>query len=164
MKDYRSEIMALDSRRLAKQFIFLSACVMILGGCVLAALYWPQIQAAAQYVQQAGIHPYLLDDDWLEAAVGTPSLLAQAVTAGLAVIACAWLGAYWLLVAAGLYQAAERRAMNGPLWLALGLLGNLAAVALFALVCAQTRTACPACGASVGTKDGFCGRCGAKQA
>lgn len=65
--------------------------------------------------------------------------------------------AFWLLVAAWLYQAAVLSAMSGPLWGVLGLVGNVFAVVLFVIVRSFLRRKCPACGAKLedaGANDG----------
>ena len=73
-------------------------------------------------------------EDVLRASVTRPSA-AAVISMGVTALLCGLLAlAFWLLVAAWLYQAAVLSSMSGPLWAVLGLCGNVFAAALFAIV------------------------------
>lgn len=67
---------------------------------------------------------------------------------------------FWILIAAWLYQAAVRSGMNGLLWLAAGLIGNVYAAVIFLLVRSFIRIKCPSCGAALPKKTEHCPQCG----
>lgn len=67
---------------------------------------------------------------------------------------------FWILIAAWLYQAAVRSGMNGLLWLAAGLIGNVCAAVAFLLIRSFIRIKCPSCGAALPKKNEHCPRCG----
>ena len=56
------------------------------------------------------------------------------VLLGAGVLWLALLAYYWLLTAAWLYRSAVNAGMNKSLWMILGLVGNLLAVAVFLIV------------------------------
>ena len=71
----------------------------------------------------------IIEDDAAIAAIEkpfSPSVLVARVKAHLA--------QYWLLTAAWLYRSAVNAGMNKSLWMILGLVGNLLAVAAFLIV------------------------------
>lgn len=121
---------------------------------------------------------------WKSGQISRPSAAAL-IAAGVTRLACKLLfAAYWLLVAAWLYQAAHRSSMNPLLWTLAGLAGNLIAVVVFLLVRSFTHTqcgncgtwqqegshcrkcgnpmgqTCPSCNAAIHNGDIFCGNCG----
>lgn len=90
-------------------------------------------------------------------AVGLGARTALLVS-GLVLVAVA--AGYWLLVALWLYQLANRAEMGGALWALLGLVGNLAAVALFFAARSLLRTQCAGCGGWSAKASGYCRHCG----
>lgn len=68
--------------------------------------------------------------------------------------------AFWLLIAAWLYQAAVKSDMNGMLWLILGLAGNVYAAVLFVVIRSFIRKKCPSCGHYQPAKMHWCTKCG----
>ena len=69
--------------------------------------------------------------------------------------------AFWLLIAAWLYQSAVLSKMHGLIWFFLGLCGNLAAVVAFLLIRSLIRKKCDACGSYQTMKAQYCVQCGA---
>lgn len=67
---------------------------------------------------------------------------------------------FWILVAAWLYQAAVRSGMNGLLWLAAGIFGNVFAAIAFWIVRSFVRRKCPSCGSFQSAKAHYCSNCG----
>ena len=118
-------------------------------------------------------------------SVSEPSLGAK-ISLGVFAILCILIAAvYWLAVAAWLYKRSSLAGMNVALWTILGLIGNVAAVAVFLILrgrmakcpacgkhqyggafCRYCGTAmelqCPNCGAKVSSRDLYCVNCGAK--
>lgn len=205
MAKLHEKILSIHFRRAAKRLVALALAVIVAGGSACTALLMPQINEAVVLVQTEaeqeralpetgteqpakkptdGEHRRAEHFDWERLPLSEPSRsakIAVCVTAGLLL---ALFAAYWLLCAAWLYRAAYLADMNRRLWLALGLLGNAAAAALFLLVrgalrtrCAQCGTwqhrghfcancgnelihYCPSCGTAISAKDLFCKRCG----
>lgn len=94
-------------------------------------------------------------------AVTSGEKITLGVSAGLLGAACA---VYWVLFALWLSRAAGRSRMNRVLWLVLGLCGNLAAWAVFAVVRAQAYRRCPSCGKWQRRGQLFCADCGSRMA
>lgn len=83
------------------------------------------------------------------------------VTAGITgLISSILLFLIWLSIAAWLYQAAVQSGMNGLLWLAAGLAGNIFADILFLIVRSFIRVRCPSCGSYQQIKTQYCAKCG----
>lgn len=98
-------------------------------------------------------------DFFNSAQITEPSVGAKIVL-GVYALLCLLIGiSYWLLIAAWLYQSAEKCAMNGFLWAVLGIFFNLAAVLAFLLLRSR-KTACPRCGQRQNTAE-YCRACGA---
>lgn len=142
MKTLSQEIMALDFRRIGKNYALAAAVVLVVCVGLGAFLLWPQLgEAWALLAQGQGPLEWRLDTledawEWSLAGYGGGALSAVGLGArtallvsGLVLVAVA--AGYWLLVALWLYQLANRAEMGGALWALLGLVGNLAAVALF---------------------------------
>ena len=142
MKTLSQEIMALDFRRVGKNYALAAAVVLVVCVGLGAFLLWPQLgEAWALLAQGQGPLKWRLDTledawEWSLAGYGGGALSAVGLGArtallmsGLVLVAVA--AGYWLLVALWLYQLANRAEMGGALWALLGLVGNLAAVALF---------------------------------
>lgn len=92
----------------------------------------------------------------------TGQTIAALITAGMTgLIGSVLLFLIWLSIAAWLYQAAVQSGMNGLLWLAGGLAGNVFAVILFLIVRGFVRTKCPSCGSYQNIKTQYCTKCGA---
>lgn len=180
MKKLRERIMAASFGRLFKRWIIAALCVILLGGGVSVTLLAPQIREAVTAVQtihqrkDQWEHDFPGDDhdreeehrdrfeaeDVFRASVNRPS--AAAVTSmGVTALLCGLLAlAFWLLVAAWLYQAAALSAMSGPLWGVLGLLGNVFAAVLFVIVRSFLRKKCPVCGRWQNREAAYCPDCG----
>lgn len=104
-------------------------------------------------------HEFKRGDFFNSAQITEPSAGAKIVL-GVYGLLCLLLGiSYWLLIAAWLYQAAEKCAMNGFLWAVLGIFFNLAAVLAFLLLRSR-KAICPRCGQRQDTAE-FCRACGA---
>lgn len=177
MKKLQEKIMTASFGRLLKRWIIAALCVALLGGGVSTVLLAPQIRETISVVQtihqqkdqwehdnpggdhdrEEGHRNRFEAEDVLRASISRPSA-AAVVSMGVTALLCGLLAlAFWLLVAAWLYQAAVLSAMSGPLWGVLGLVGNVFAVVLFVIVRSFLRRKCPACGAKLedaGAKDG----------
>lgn len=121
-----------------------------------------------QQAYAQGIHHYEEYDrqerDFLEGAhITKPGLPAKITVSAAAIVLTLLAAAYWLLVAAWLYQAAVRSKMNGLLWFLAGLCGNILAALLFLLLRSSRRQKCPACGRWQLGKRWFCADCGAEM-
>ena len=157
MKTLSQEIMALDFRRVGKNYALAAVVVLVVCVGLGAFLLWPQlVEAWALLAHGQGPLEWRLDmleDAWewslagygggVLSAVGLGARTALLVS-GLVLVAVA--AGYWLLVALWLYQLANRAEMGGALWALLGLVGNLAAVALFFAARSLLRTQCAGCG------------------
>ena len=177
MKKLQEKIMAASFGRLLKRWIIAALCVALLGGGVSTVLLTPQIRETISVVQtihqqkdqwehddpgddhdRGERHRDRFDaEDVFRASVTRPSA-AAVVSMGVTALLCGLLAlAFWLLVAAWLYQAAALSAMSGLLWSVLELMGNVFAAVLFVIVRSFLRRKCPACGAkleSAGAKGG----------
>lgn len=180
MKNLRERIMAANFGKLLKRWIIAALCVVLLCGGVSAALLAPQIRETITAVQTAHQqkdrweHDFPHDghdreeehmdrfevEDVLHASVTRPST-AAVVSMGVTALLCGLLAlAFWLLVAAWLYQAAVLSDMSGPLWGVLGLMGNVFAAVLFVIVRSFLRRKCPVCGRWQNREAAYCSACG----
>lgn len=180
MKNLREKMMSASFGRLLKRWIIAALCVILLGGGVSAALLSPPIGEAVAAVQtihqqkdqwehdfsnnghdrEEGHRNRFEAEDVLRASISRPST-AAVVSMGVTALLCGLLAfAFWLLVAAWLYQAAALSAMSGPLWGVLGLLGNVFAAVLFVIVRSFLRRKCPACGRWQNREAIYCSACG----
>ena len=180
MKNLRKKMMAASFGRLLKRWITAALCVVLLVGGVSTALLVPQIRetiSAIQTVHQQKDpweHDFPVDghdceekhrdrfeiEDVLHTSVTRPST-AAVTSMGVTALLCGLLAlAFWLLVAAWLYQAAVLSSMSGPLWAVLGLCGNVFAAALFAIVRSFLRKKCSACGSWQDRQSAHCAACG----
>ena len=122
--------------------------------------------------------------DFFDSAQITEPSTGAKIVLGVYGLLCLLIGIfYWFLIAAWLYQSAEKSSMNGLLWAVLALFFNLAAVLAFLLLrsrkaichnCGQrqnTAEYCRACGApmqikcwecgtAVDIRDAYCSHCG----
>ena len=97
----------------------------------------------------------------LEDMITRPSTAAKAAVS-ITGLLCLLAGvAFWLLIAAWLYQSAVLSKMHGLIWFFLGLCGNLAAVVAFLLIRSLIRKKCDACGSYQTMKAQYCVQCGA---
>lgn len=171
MKNLKNRVMAWDFKRIAKQFVLIALCVVVIGGAVSGVLLQPQIREAISLEQTEKyeimpIDPMVRQDHSHQAWQGHEHDLAWAQITEPSVPVKAAIGAI------------------GALCVVLGLVGNLAAVVLFLAVrslrrvpcraCGRWQTAgqfcrwcgspmtdeCPACGASVRLNDRYCRTCG----
>lgn len=102
------------------------------------------------------------EHDFLDNMTITGPVVGALITLGLtALLESLFLLLFWLLIAAWLYQAAVRSGMNGLLWLAVGLAGNVFGAAAFLLVRSFIRIKCPSCDAFLPVKAQYCPKCGA---
>lgn len=101
-------------------------------------------------------HDFLKDMTVTNQTVGGVIILGITVFCGFL-----FLFLYWVLVAAWLYQAAVCSGMNGLVWLAVGMAGNIFGVIAFLLVRSVIRVKCPSCGAFAPVKVQYCSKCGA---
>lgn len=99
------------------------------------------------------------DAEYFDSAQFTQPTVGAKIVFVVVAVLCVLLGiAYWLLIMAWLYKAAELAAMNGALWAILGLFANLVAVAIF-LILRGFMPICPSCGRHQ-EKASFCRFCG----
>lgn len=126
MKTLSQEIMALDFRRIGKNYALAAAVVLVVCVGLGAFLLWPQlVEAWALLAHGQGPLEWRLDmleDAWewslagygggVLSAVGLGARTALLVS-GLVLVAVA--AGYWLLVALWLYQLANRAEMGGAL-------------------------------------------------
>ena len=180
MKNFHEKMMAASFGKLIKQWVAAVLCVVLLGGGISAALLAPQIRetiTAVQTIRQQKDqweHDYHDDghdreeehkdrveaEDIFRASVTRPSA-AAGISVGVTVLLCGVLAlAFWLLVAAWLYQAAALSGMSASLWGVLGLCGNLFAAALFVVARSFLRKKCTACGSWQDKKTAYCTACG----
>lgn len=180
MEKLREKMMAVNFGKLLKRWIIAALCVALLGGGVSTALLAPQIRetiSAVQTVHQQKDqweHDFPGDghdrkeehrdrfevEDVLRTSVTRPSA-AAVIFLGVTALLCGLLAlAFWLLVAAWLYQAAVLSSMSGPLWAVLGLCGNVFAAALFTIVRSFLRKKCSACGSWQDRQRTYCAACG----
>ena len=211
MNKLQAHIMKINFKRTAKRFIILSLIIVILGGILTGVMFRTQISEAITYHQSYennnsvngaqrdyGENNHFYGEnrwgreggsnyektDFLESGLVTqPSAGALAVF-GVYAGLCALLAlAYWLLIAAWLYQAAAKASMPELLWAALGLFFNIFAVIAFVVIrslqpacpecgvrqkeakycriCgAAMKSKCAGCGAEADTQDSYCPHCG----
>ncbi len=183
MNKLRDIIMATDFNRLAKRFLLVAVCVVLVGAAVSGFFLREQIGELAALSQQEEYQkPFAMglqeqqrpekitvaeetrweeeEALWQLARITEPSPTAK-VAVGVTALLCLLLGAaYWFLVAAWLYQASAKAGMNRTLWSFCGLVGNLAAVAAFLVVRSFSRIQCPNCNRWQ-QKTSFCRYCGA---
>lgn len=95
-----------------------------------------------------------------DANISQPQTSAIVTVGVFAVVLILLFCAYWLIVASWLYKSAVLSAMNPALWMLLGFIGNICAVALFIIVRRFTKIHCVSCGRwqNLGI---FCSSCGA---
>jgi len=212
MNKLQNCVMNMDFRKAARRFIIAALLIVILGGIVVGATLKTQIQEAITYHQTydngidreasqvqaqtesderdryAGENHGMVheneNDGFLHSAQITEPSTGAKIVLGVYGLLCLLIGVfYWLLIAAWLYQAAEKCAMNGLLWAVLGIFFNLAAVLAFVLlrsrkaICpdcgrrqdaaeycrscgAAMRRKCSACGALTDIRDAYCSQCG----
>lgn len=176
-------IMRTNFGKKLKQMVILSVCVFVLGGGASALLLRTQIGEAVSQAQtweqtdweeySGGYHwkeregygdreyTYFEERDFTELQFTEPTLAAR-IAVGITGAAYMLLGAaFWLLIAAWLYQAASRSDMNSLLWLLLGLAGNVFAALLFVVIRSFIRKKCPSCGQYQPIKTQWCTKCGA---
>lgn len=100
--------------------------------------------------------------DFLDNMTITGPVVGALITLGItALLESLSLFLFWLLIAAWLYQAAIRSGMNGLLWLAVGLAGNVFGAIAFLLARSFIRKKCPSCGTFLPVKVQYCPKCGA---
>ena len=210
MSKLQASIMNMNFKKTAKRFIILSLIIVILGGVLTGFMFRTQINEAITYHQayednsDSGLqkdyeennryysenrgdhergHDYE-NADFFESGLFTKPSVGAEIVFGVYAGLCALLAlAYWLLIAAWLYQAAAKASMSRTLWAILGLFFNLLAVIAFLVVrslqavcpgcgtyqkaaeycraCgAAMKRKCAGCGALADTKDVYCSRCG----
>lgn len=171
MTIFHQEIMNWDFKRIGKNYALLSIVAVVVAASLSLFLLWPQLsQAATVFAESGGPLGWRLDalEETLEwsfagVAVGGVSAVSLGVRTLLLVIGLALMAlaaGYWLLVALWLHQLAVRSDMNGTLWFLLGLVGNLAAVAVFFVSRSLLRVECDACGGWSPKDAAYCRHCG----
>ncbi|MEE0206221.1 MAG: zinc ribbon domain-containing protein [Peptococcaceae bacterium] len=140
MKTLSQEIMALDFRRVGKNYALAAVVVLVVCVGLGAFLLWPQLgEAWALLAQGQGPLEWRLDmleDAWEWSLAGY----------GGGVLSAVGLGARTALLVSGLVLV--------------GLVGNLAAVALFFAARSLLRTQCAGCGGWSAKSSGYCRHCG----
>ena len=188
MSRLKEKVMGINFSKLGRRFFIAVILFAVMGSVLSGVLLRTQIGEAItvhQTMEQTDDHQYEFADeqrnrndaeldgehkreyeheqDWEDVlkhqltpiSTGTKVALASIFGIGIAFAA-----AYWLLVAAWLYQAAYRAKMKCELWLLAGLLGNVLAVLVFLLVRSFLRIQCSKCG-SWQQKNRCCTDCGA---
>jgi hypothetical protein len=172
--------------KIAKQFVIAALLIVILGGAAIGAAYRTQIQEAITYHQtyaegndskmqeeqgqnvkekyfekenvRARNHEFEHIDFFDSVQITEPSTTAK-ILLGVYGLLCLLIGvSYWLIIAAWLYQAAEKSSMNGFLWALLGIFFNFAAVLAFVLMRSR-KAVCPGCGRRQDAAE-YCRFCG----
>lgn len=207
MNKLQNRIMNIDFKKTAKRFIISALIILLLGGAIVGASYRTQIQEALTYhqtdfegndskVQEVQNQTYTMEtetgdremdhEDFFDSAEFTQPTVGAMIILGSYLLLCMLIGmSFWLLIAAWLYQSAEKSAMNGLFWAVLGIFFNLAAVLAFLLLrskkavclnCGRRQNAaeycrscgvalqrkCGACGALTDIRDIYCSNCGEK--
>lgn len=176
MSKIHEKVMKADFAKSLKRLIIFAVCVMLLGGGTSAVVLATQIGGAASAIRQReqDVEEYRGhgdregkegdgwdEHDFLDNMTITGPVVGALITLGLtALLESLFLLLFWLLIAAWLYQAAVRSGMNGLLWLAVGLAGNVFGAAAFLLARSFTRIKCPSCGACLPVKAQYCPKCG----
>lgn len=114
----------------------------------------------AVYEKKAHEH----ENDWEHAFKSQITPVSKGKLIALGIIGICGLilaAAYWLLIAAWLYKAADKAKMHSLIWFLAGLAGNLAAVAVFLVLRNLMRVRCSRCG-SWERKGRFCAECGSE--
>lgn len=171
MTTFHQEIMNWDFKRIGKNYALLSIVAVLAAACLSLFLLWPQLsQAATLFAESGGPLGWRLEalEETLEwslagyavGSVGAVSLGVRTLLLVIGLVLLALVAGYWLLVALWLHQLALRSGMNGTLWLLLGLVGNLAAVAAFFVSRSLLRVECDACGSWSPKEAAYCRSCG----
>ena len=175
MREFLEEIEAADFRRPAKRLALAALIVVLACGSLSAYLFRTQLSQlaalrsadppSAAQTQPGGDGAYdgheREEIDAFDSGLVTRPSAAAAAAGVTSIVLCGLCAlAYWLLVAAWLYQASARAKMNRALWTILGLFANLIAVLAFLIVRGRM-TRCPSCGAWQKAAP-YCGGCGAK--
>lgn len=181
MEKLRQKIMQEDFLKLFKRWLVFALCVILLGGGFSAVMLQPQIHETAAAVKmmeqadkdrEAGRAESLQNDlqkqndreehDSAEGLNITEPSVGAKITLGVTgLLGCLAGAAFWLLIAAWLYQRAVLSDMNGFFWGLLGLGGNVFAVIVFLTVRSFICRKCPFCGRWQ-RKSAFCHVCGRK--
>lgn len=175
------KIMNANFKQLLKRWVIAALCVVLLGGGLSLVLLRPQISEAItagreihqQIEERHDTNDYEADGkhhgdwhdriDFPERKISEPSTAAK-VSVGITGALCVLFAvAFWLLIAAWLYQSAVLAGMNGLLWGVLGLCGNLFTMVLFWIIRAFTRQKCSSCGRWMDKGLSFCRNCGTKM-
>ncbi len=175
-------ILRMNIGKRLKQIIIAGLCVLLIGGGVSAVLLRTQIGEVVATAQKWERHkenrgeqfgekfnPWFEYDDVGEydniddiedfVQLSKPPLAAK-VSLGITGLFGMLLAiAYWILVAAWLYQKAIQADMNGLLWFLLGIGGNFGTVVVFLVVRSILRVKCPSCG-KWQKESTFCKVCG----
>lgn len=175
MLKIHEKMMQTNFAKRLKKLIILLVCVTVLGGGISAGLLVPQIRETAADVHRWEQDRESRDEnddrndgrrdheeyDLFDHMTITGQTAAALVTVGITgLISSVLLFLIWLSVAAWLYQAAVLSGMNGLLWLAAGLAGNVFAAVIFLLVRSFIRVRCPSCGSYQQIKTQYCAKCG----
>ncbi len=184
MGKIHEKIMRMNTGKRLKQIIFVALCVLLIGGGLSAITLRTQIGEVITAVQkwddqeESGkdmgeeldiekLRLQLENDDEGElddienfVHMTEPSLAAEVVVGVTGLLCTVLIIAYWILIAAWLYQRAIQADMNGLLWFLLGIIGNLGTVVLFVVIRDIFREKCPSC-QKWQKKSTFCTKCGA---
>lgn len=165
MSTVHNEIMAWNFSHIGKRFLFLAIGIVLVCGAMNVWLFWPQISETMAFLPQ--MHGDQLEHalEMSMAGISGGTISAASLGARTALVVSGLFGvllgcAYWLLVAAWLYQQAERVEMSGILWFVLALVGNLAAVLAFNIARGVLRVQCGSCGGWTRKGSTYCSRCG----
>ena len=188
MSKIHERIMRMNTGKHLKQIIIAVLCVLLIGGGLSAVMLRTQIGEVVTTVQKwddeegdksekhkdtreeqdgekfnsqfENDYEGEFDDiDYFD-HITEPSPAAKVVVGLTGLLGTLLTIAYWILVAAWLYQRAIQADMNGLLWFLLGIGGNLGAGVVFLVIRGIFRENCPSCG-KWQKESIFCRRCGA---
>ncbi len=157
MTRVRETIMRQDFPALFKRFFLAAVAVVILGGAAVGLSLQKQIVELGGHLR-GGME---LEGEFPEGlSITEPSVGAQVAFFIYGAVCLLLFLAYWLIVAAWLYQRAVVCGMHGLFWLLCGLWGNVFAAVVFVAIRSFTRQRCPECGKWQPVKSWYCSKCG----
>ena len=189
MSKLQNRVMSMNFKKVGVRFIIIALTVILLGGAAVGVTFKTQISEIVSYSQtedqiehtndqqkqlteynekysrnKSGEHDgksEYNDHEFFDSAQFTKP------STGMIIALCGYIGvcglfalAYWLLIAAWLFQASAKAYMSTLLWTALGLFFNILAVIAF-LIVRNFMNVCPNCGTYQKSAK-YCRKCGAE--
>ncbi len=190
MKKLQNRIMSMNFKKVAVRFIIVVLAVILLGGVAVGVTFRTQISEIITYSQTEDQAEHTIDqqkkltednEKYSQKENGEhygkfenndheffDSAQFTKPSTGMKIALCSYIGicglfalAYWLLIAAWLFQASTKAYMFSLLWTVLGLFFNLFAVIAF-LVVRSLQSVCPSCGTYQKEAE-YCRNCGAEM-